>query len=490
MYELLADEARDIVLFVRAADGAIVEANAAAMTVYGYAREELLRLTIYDLRATAEGPKIRAQMDAADADGILFETEHRRKDGSVFPVEVSSRGTTTLRGERVLLSIVRDITARRRMEERLREQEERYRLLFENSSEGVLLTRPDGSVMAANPQACRIFARTEEDIRRIGRSKLVDPGDPRLAAALQQREKTGTFSGELNLMRGDGTVFPGEILSKVYEDHDGNVLTSMIVRDLTERKRAEEEIARLQAELRQRVVTRTAQLEATNEELEALVYSISHDLRTPLRAIDGFSAEVLESSVDRLGPEDADDLRRVRLAAQRMARLVDGISALSRSSRRDLVREHVDVSAIAESVTVELRSAWPERRVETVIAPGLAVDADAGAVRVILRHLLDNAWKFTARREEARIEVGVIDADGERAFFVRDDGAGFDPRVAQHLFGAFRRMHTETEFEGPGIGLATVRRLVSRHGGRVWAEAEVEKGATFYFTLPPADAGG
>jgi light-regulated signal transduction histidine kinase (bacteriophytochrome) len=167
-----------------------------------------------------------------------------------------------------------------------------------------------------------------------------------------------------------------------------------------------------------------------------------------------------------------------------MGLLIDHLLSLSRSARQDVLRASVDVSAAAESVIAELRSATPERRVETIVQPHMVADADATLLEMILVNLLGNAWKFTAKHESARIEVGVADTDGEHTFFVKDDGAGFDPDHAEHLFGPFQRLHSTAEFEGDGIGLATVQRLVARHGGRVWAEAQVEKGATFYFTLP------
>ena len=238
------------------------------------------------------------------------------------------------------------------------------------------------------------------------------------------------------------------------------------------------------------MATRTAQLGAANGELEAFVYSASHDLRAPLRAIDGFSQMVIEDAAERLDAVDEEHLQRVRAAAQHMGLLIDHLLALSRSARQDLLRESVDLSAMATSVIADLRSEAPGRRVEAIVQPNLVVDADATLLGVILDNLLSNAWKFTSKHETARVEVGVTDADGERAFFVKDDGAGFDMRRAEHLFGPFQRLHTTAEFEGDGIGLATVQRLVARHGGRAWAEAEVEKGATFSFTLPddPAES--
>jgi PAS domain S-box-containing protein len=269
-----------------------------------------------------------------------------------------------------------------------------------------------------------------------------------------------------------------------YSPQVGQFVT--LVSDITERKAAEQEIKRLNAELEDRVLARTAELASANRELEAFVYSASHDLRAPLRSIDGFSQMVVEDAGERLDATDVDHLQRVRAAAQRMAHLIDGLLVLSRASRQEVLRKNVDVSAMARSVIADLRSEHPERRVEVVIQPDLTADADATLLHVILTNLLGNAWKFTAKHETARIEVGVTDGGGERAFFVKDDGAGFDMAAAQHLFGAFQRMHSADEFEGDGIGLATVQRLVARHGGRVWAEAEVEKGATFYFTLPVA----
>ena len=258
--------------------------------------------------------------------------------------------------------------------------------------------------------------------------------------------------------------------------------------DVTEQRRAAAEILRLNEELETRVASRTAQLEATNKELEAFVYSASHDLRTPLRAIDGFSQMVAEDAGEKLSAADHEHLQRVRAAAQRMAALIDQLLGLARASRNDLLIEQVDVSALVIEILTELADDQPERAVETVVAPGMWAKADAVLLRAILDNLLANAWKFTSKHAAARIEVGIAGSDGEQAFFVRDDGAGFDSGYATHLFGAFQRMHAEGQFDGDGIGLATVKRLVTRHGGRVWAEAEVEKGATFYFTLPGIDA--
>ncbi len=249
------------------------------------------------------------------------------------------------------------------------------------------------------------------------------------------------------------------------------------------RKRAEEE-QRMKAELERQVAERTAELAAANRELEAFSYSVSHDLRAPLRSIDGFSQAVLEDYAGKLDDQGRDYLSRVRTATQHMGHLIDDLIKLARVARAEIRRETVDLSALAGEVLAELQKSEPGRRVECRIEPGLTAGGDARLLRVVLDNLLGNAWKFTGRQPRPCIEFGAIrDTDGAPAFFVRDNGAGFDMTYAGKLFGAFQRLHTLSEFPGTGVGLATVQRIVHRHGGRVWAEGAVEKGATFYFTL-------
>lgn len=257
------------------------------------------------------------------------------------------------------------------------------------------------------------------------------------------------------------------------------ILAYVIFRTVIGLKQAQETIKTLNEELQQRAI----RLELANKELQAFSYSVSHDLRAPLRSIDGFSEALIDDYHDQLDGNGKDFLNRIRAASQRMGQLIDDLLNLSRVARSDIKADHVDLSGLAYEVATELQNAEPARQVEIVIEKGITVTGDQRLLRIALENLVGNAWKFTAKRPRAKIEFGVKANSGRRAYFVADNGAGFDMTYADKLFGAFQRLHTAKEFNGTGIGLATVQRIIHRHNGRVWAEAKVEQGATFYFTL-------
>jgi light-regulated signal transduction histidine kinase (bacteriophytochrome) len=257
------------------------------------------------------------------------------------------------------------------------------------------------------------------------------------------------------------------------------VRISSAIRDVTRRKEAEAALKHLNETLQ----ARTCELETANKELESFSYSVSHDLRAPLRSIDGFSQALLEDYAGNLDEEGKSHLSRVRAASQRMGQLIDDLLNLSRVSRVEVRRETVELSKMAREVAEELRNGGPERDVEFVIADGLMAQTDPRLLRIVLTNLLGNAWKFTSKRPHARIEIGRHGENGSEAFFVRDNGAGFDMKYSEKLFGAFQRMHEAAEFPGTGIGLATVQRIIHRQGGRVWAKSELQVGTTFHFTL-------
>jgi light-regulated signal transduction histidine kinase (bacteriophytochrome) len=239
-----------------------------------------------------------------------------------------------------------------------------------------------------------------------------------------------------------------------------------------------------QRELELKVQDRTMQLQAANKELEAFSYSVSHDLRAPLRHINGFSKALLEDYSDKLDEAGKGYLQEVRGASQEMAQLIDDLLQLARVTRSELRRARVNLSELAQATVAKLQNRDPERAVAVRVEEGLSAHADKHLMQVVLNNLVENAWKYTSKQEEAEIFFGQKQQGGETVYFVRDNGAGFDMAYANKLFGAFQRLHGAGEFEGTGIGLATVQRIVHRHGGRVWAEGEVNKGATFYFTIP------
>ncbi len=284
-------------------------------------------------------------------------------------------------------------------------------------------------------------------------------------------------NGELIRVRDELRMFNARLEQKVRER------TAALLQEVNERKQAEEQVRKMNETLEQRVMERTAQLEAANNELEAFTYSVSHDLRAPLRSIDGFCRVLCEECACKLNGDEKDALKRIVAASERMGRLIEDLLGLSRMTRAEMKRQRVDLSGIARKITHVLKEAQPERNAEFVIADSLVAEGDENLITVALQNLLDNAWKFTGKSPHAVIEFGATRLDGKEVYFIKDNGSGFDMAYAEKLFKPFQRLHSTEQFPGTGIGLATVKRIVNRHGGRVWAEGEVGKGAAIYFTL-------
>jgi light-regulated signal transduction histidine kinase (bacteriophytochrome) len=286
------------------------------------------------------------------------------------------------------------------------------------------------------------------------------------------------------VVRPDGEIRYVNSQAQVQFDQDQRPIRMVgVTQDVTERKAIEDELAKHRQSLEELVASRTKELETINKELESFSYSVSHDLRAPLRAIDGFSHALLDDYQEKLDETGKDYLQRVCNSAHRMGDLIDDLLGLSRVTRHNLNRITVDMSALAESVIAELKAGDPDRSIETSIMPGIMGYGDKNMLRVVLSNLLGNAWKYTSNNDGAKIEFGFELRDGEKVYYVRDNGVGFDMSHSDKLFGAFQRLHRRDEFEGTGIGLATVQRVIHRHGGEIWAEAEVGQGAVFYFTL-------
>ncbi|MBN1661857.1 MAG: PAS domain S-box protein [Anaerolineae bacterium] len=648
-------------------EGRILAANRSLVEILGYESFEALALRNLEEEGYAPG-YTRAQFkECLDREGHIrgLESGWLRPDGRVVYIRESAcavrdRDGTVLYYE----GTVEDVTERKVAEELLRQEEQRYRALFEHTTDAVFILDLDGLILAANPRADRLLGCHVQDL--IGQPfrqwVVLREQQAHVNQVAALREGRGLPHRETVLQRADGSEVEVEIHAMLVSDPAGQPLHLQgIVRDISERKRAEaqreallldlmnrstqlltaveiansastildpdvlmaetvelirsrfgfyyvglftvdeageyamlragtgdagremlarghklavggvsmigrcvadgeprvasdvgdeairfdnpllpetrsevalpligrgecigglsvqstraeafaaSEVATLQAmadqianaimnarlydqvqryatRLEDLVAEQTSELRAVNKELEAFAYSVSHDLRAPLRSIDGFGQALLEDYGSVLDDVGAEYLRRMRTSSQRMGRLIDDLLHLSRLTRREPVREDVDLSDLAREISTELQRSAPDRQVEWVLGADLVAYADPGLLRAVLENLLGNAWKFTAKHETARIEFGMEERQGVSAFFVRDDGAGFDMAYRSKLFGAFQRLHGVREFEGVGVGLATVQRIIHRHGGQIWAESAVEQGATFFFTLGP-----
>ena len=370
-------------------------------------------------------------------------------------------------------------------------EQERDRLvsILDATTDLVSMADPQGNLLYLNRAGRAMTGLGNRHVSEIPIPRIhpVWAADLIMQQAIPTAIRDGSWSGDTALLTADGREIP---VSQVILGHYGSTgqlqYLSTIMRDITERKRAEDEIRMLNTPLEQRVRARTAELEATLRELEAFSYSVSHDLRAPLRAIDGFSRIVVEDHAAQLDAEARGYLERVRNAVQRMGVQIDELLELSRVGRAAMNLTDVDITRLANEVVEQLRAGDPARTVQVTIASALAGRGDERLLRLVLENLLGNAWKYTRHTADARVEFGSRKENGESAFFVRDNGAGFDMDYVDKLYKPFQRLHRAGDYEGTGVGLAIVARIVTRHGGRVWAEGQVGKGATFFFTLPGA----
>ena len=387
------------------------------------------------------------------------------------------------------------------IEKDLRQSEETFSGFFNQGNIGMAITSLEKGWVSVNKKLCKMLGYSKDELMGMTWAEMTYPDDLEPDLVLFKKMVSGEiddYEMEKRFIRKDNDIIYIHLTVSCTRHNNGSIDKVLAtLQDITERKigedklrENEEEIRQLNLTLEQRIKDRTRELEAANKELESFAYSVSHDLRAPLRSMDGFSVALLEDYADNLDDQGKDYLHRVREASKSMALLIEGILELSRTTRGEMSRETVNLSALAKTITADLYKSQPERRVEFIIEPELVVNGDAQLLRTAIENLLDNAWKFTGHCDQGKIELGVLplsetNDSSQRGpiYFVKDNGAGFDMNYADKLFGVFQRLHRTNEFPGTGIGLATVERIIHRHGGRIWAEARVDEGATFYFTL-------
>ena len=496
-FRMFMEGVKDYAIFMLDTEGRVTSWNAGAQWIYGYRAAEVQGQhwsLFYPPAEVAEGKPARG-LKAAAAEG-RFEEEGLRsgRRGKQFWANVVVSALRDKKGKlRGFAVVTRNITERKEAEAALRQSEERFRRMVEEVKDyAIYMLDPEGRVTTWNAGAERIEGYQAAEI--LGKSfatfftpEDVDCGVP--AQTLKKAETEGQVANEGWRVRKDGSRFWSQGIVTTLRDESGRLQGfCKVAHDITRQKEGETEIRRFNEELDQRVRERTAQLETANQELEAFSYSVSHDLRSPLRHIIGY-IEILQAEATRLDEGARSHLQTITESARQMNELIEALLLFSRMGRTEMRSEPISLNTLVEEARHQLQQDSEGRDIEWKIGPLPEAQGDPVMLRQAIVNLLANALKYTRTRAPARIEIGVMPAEGECVCFIRDNGVGFDPQYADKLFGVFQRLHPAGEFEGVGIGLANVRRIIHRHGGRTWADGAVDHGATFYFSIPTPTKG-
>ncbi len=467
-------------------DFVITGLNSAAEQMYGWTEEEVIGRKGEEVFKTEFFNTTRPEViqEFRETGEFSAEVSQLRKDGTSMYVETRSVAIYDANGEAAsFVSVNRDITERKKAEKELAYQAN----IFTYLNDAVITTDENLIIKSWNSAAEHIYGwKAEEVIGRKAAEILQTEFSQTTRAEMTRRLlQAGEFAAEVIQACKDGTKIHMDVRTVAVQNEDGKLSNVISVnRDITERKKAEEEVRQLNERLEQRVIARTSQLHAANKELEAFSYSVSHDLRAPLRAINGYTRILVEDYSSILNEEGKRICNIITTEAQRMGDLIDDLLSFSRLSRKEIIPTTVDMKSLASSVYGELTREPDRERIDFKIGKLPPAEGDPSLLHQVWANLIANAIKFTSQKERAVIEVGTKKSDAENIYCIRDNGAGFDIQYVDKLFGVFQRLHSEDEFEGTGVGLAIVQRIIQRHGGRVWAEGETGKGATFYFALP------